>query len=161
MEHERVPLSIAAARAGPQVPAQGVPGGALLHDPLQHLPDPAGHLHAGLCRAPLPQQLYVGLTQTRYCSVAFSSAILVTASTHSVYGSFTALKVFSVKPELSWTDMLNALPCPNKSPPKATSSEHSQELYLHPKWRRQKAKVPAPQPPPASILPKQLHIPAP
>ena len=61
VEHERVPLSLAdPAGAGPQVPAQGVPGRALLHDPLQHLSDPAGHIHTGLRRAPVPQQLYVG-----------------------------------------------------------------------------------------------------
>lgn len=61
VEHERVPLSLAtAAGSGPQVPTQGVPGGALLHDPLQHLFDSAGHLHAGLCCAAVPQQLYVG-----------------------------------------------------------------------------------------------------
>lgn len=61
MEHERVPLPLAdATGAGPPVPAQGVPGGALLYDTLQHLSDPAGHIYAGLRRAPLPQQLYVG-----------------------------------------------------------------------------------------------------
>lgn len=65
MDHEWVPLSIATATgAGAQVPAQGVPGGALLHDPLQHLSDPAGHIDAGLRRAPVPQQLYVSSTET-------------------------------------------------------------------------------------------------
>lgn len=65
MEHERVPLSLAdPAGAGPQVPAQGVPGRALLHDPLQHLSDPAGHIYTGLRRAPVPQQLYVGSKET-------------------------------------------------------------------------------------------------
>lgn len=61
MGHEWVPLHlIPAARAGAQVPAQGVVGGALLHDPLQHLPDPAGHIYAGIRRPLVPQQLYVG-----------------------------------------------------------------------------------------------------
>lgn len=60
VEHERVPLSLATATgAGTQVPTQGVPGGTLLHDPLQHLSDPAGHIYTGLRRAPVPQQLYV------------------------------------------------------------------------------------------------------
>lgn len=82
MEHEWVPLSFATAtRAGPQVPAQGVPGCALLHDPLQHLSDPAGHIYTGLRRAPVPQQLYVGSTETHnfaVCSAVsvFSSAAL-------------------------------------------------------------------------------------
>lgn len=70
MEHERVPLSLTAATgAGPQVPAQSVVGGALLHDPLQHLSDPAGHVHPGLRRAPVPQQLYVGSNQTSSTTV--------------------------------------------------------------------------------------------
>lgn len=65
VEHERVPLSLATATgAGPQVPTQGVPGGALLHDPLQHLSDPTGHIYTGLRGAPVPQQLYVGSSET-------------------------------------------------------------------------------------------------
>lgn len=55
MEHERLPLSFAGAGAGAQVPAQSVAGGAVLHDPLQHLPNPAGHIHAGLRRSAVPQ----------------------------------------------------------------------------------------------------------
>lgn len=53
MEHERLPLSFAGA--GAQVPAQSVAGGTVLHDPLQHLPNPAGHIHAGLRRSAVPQ----------------------------------------------------------------------------------------------------------
>lgn len=64
MEHERVPLSLATgAGSGAQVPAQGVPGGALLHDSLQHLSNSAGHVHSGLRCAAVPQQLYVGSDQ--------------------------------------------------------------------------------------------------
>lgn len=70
MEHEWVPLSLAAATgAGAQVPTQSIPGGALLHDPMQHLSDPAGHFHTGLRGAPVPQQLYVGSTETHLLSL--------------------------------------------------------------------------------------------
>lgn len=77
VEHERVPLSLATTTgAGPQVPAQGVPGCALLHDPLQHLSDPAGHIYTGLRRAPVPQQLYVSSTETQLyymqCTLLYS-----------------------------------------------------------------------------------------
>lgn len=86
VDYERVPLSLATAtRAGPQVPAQGVPGGALLHDPLQHLPDPAGHVDTGLRRAPVPQQLYVCSTETHNftaCTVFSSPAFLLTPNPH-------------------------------------------------------------------------------
>lgn len=74
VEHERVPLSLAtAAGSGPQVPTQGVPGGALLHDPLQHLFDSAGHLHAGLRCAAVPQQLYVGSNQCHLMCILCTS----------------------------------------------------------------------------------------
>lgn len=67
VEHEWVPLSLTTTTgAGPQVPAQGVSGGALLHDPLQHLSDSAGHLYIGLRRAPVPQQLYVSSAEHTY-----------------------------------------------------------------------------------------------
>lgn len=82
MDYEWVPLSLAnAARAGPQVSAQGVSGGALLHDPLQHLPDPAGHVDTGVCRAPVPQQLYVCSAETHF--TACTSYIF----SYSVHGS--------------------------------------------------------------------------
>lgn len=69
VDYERVPLSLAdATRAGSQVSAQSIAGGALLHDPLQHLPDPAGHVNTGVCCAPVPQQLYVCLTETLHCT---------------------------------------------------------------------------------------------
>lgn len=74
MEHERVPLSLATdTGAGPQVPAQGVPGGAILHDPLQHLSDLAGHVYSGVRSAPVPQQLYVGTTETHNFKVLVQS----------------------------------------------------------------------------------------
>lgn len=77
MAHEWVPLSlIAATGAGAQVPAQGVPGGALLHDPLQHLSDPAGHIHAGLRRALVPQQLYVSSTKTSLSQLPSLSSVV-------------------------------------------------------------------------------------
>lgn len=70
MDHEWVPLSLTPATgAGPQVPAQGVSGGAIFHDPLQHLSDPAGNVYAGICCSPVPQQLYVGSTETHNFSV--------------------------------------------------------------------------------------------
>lgn len=68
MDLERVSLPLAdAAGAGPQVPAQSVSGGSLLHDPLQHLFDPPGYVYSGLRRAPVPQQLYVTPPELTVC----------------------------------------------------------------------------------------------
>lgn len=76
MDHEWVPLSLTnATGAGSQIPAQSVSGSALLHDPLQHLFDPPGHIHTGLRRAPVPQQLYVSSLNLNFTILALLSAL--------------------------------------------------------------------------------------
>lgn len=83
-----MPLSLAAATgAGPQVSAQGVPGGEILHDPLQHLSDPAGHVDSGLRRAPVPQQLYVGTAETHNFVVFGALDCVASHRTERVFGS--------------------------------------------------------------------------
>lgn len=87
VDHEWVPLSLATAtRAGPQIPAQGVPGGAIFHDPVQHLSDPAGNVYTGIRRSPVPQQLYVGSTvNTQLCCLEGTLLFFLPLCFHSTY----------------------------------------------------------------------------